>query len=64
VIISGPVWFSSKRITKPKLKKNRNRTETGSNRPVSVQFFSAKTGSNCFDSVLAWFFRFGSVFPV
>jgi len=37
-------------------KKNRNRTETGSNRPFSVRFgfFRAKTGSN----------RFGSVFPV
>jgi len=53
-------------------KKNRNRTETGSNRPVSVRFFRAKTGSNRFwlgffrfdsvFSVLARFFRFGSVF--
>ena len=51
---------------------NWNRTETGSNRPVSVrfgsvQFFRAKTGSNRFGSVfpvLAQFFRFGSVFPV
>jgi len=48
------------------LKKNRNRTETGSNRPISVRFgfFRAKTGSNRFGlvfSVLARFFRFGSV---
>ena len=35
------------------------KTETGSNRAVSVRFgyFRTKTGSN-------WFFRFGSVFPV
>jgi hypothetical protein len=59
------------------LKKNRNRTETGSNRPVSARFFRAKTGSNRFGSVfwfwlgflgffrfwlgLARFFWFGSV---
>jgi len=47
----------------------KNRTETGSNRPVSVRFgfFRAKTGSNRFGSVfpvLARFFRFGSVFLV
>jgi len=60
VIIFGSVWFLSKKVTKPKFfffeKKKRNRTETGSNRLVSVRFgfFRAKTGSN----------RFGSVFPV
>jgi len=46
-------------------KKNRNRTKTGSNQPVSVRFFRTKTGSNRFGSVfsvLARFFRFGSVF--
>jgi len=50
-------------------KKNQNRTETCSNRPVSVRFFRTKTGSNRFGSVfsgLAWFFSdfyfsFGSV---
>jgi hypothetical protein len=55
VIIFGSVRFLSKKVTKPKffLKK---KTETGSNRPVSVRFgfFRAKTGSN----------QFGSVFPV
>jgi hypothetical protein len=55
----------------------KKKTETGSNRPVSVWFgfFRAKTGSNRFGSVLARFFsvwlgffpgfflfRFGSVF--
>ena len=60
MIIFGSVWFLSKKVTKPKFfflkKKKRNRTETGSNRLVSVRFgfFRAKTGSN----------RFGSVFPV
>jgi hypothetical protein len=48
------------------LKKKRNRTETGSNRLVSVRFgfFREKTGSNRFGSVFSvWlgFFRFGSV---
>jgi hypothetical protein len=38
------------------------KTETGSNRPVSVRFFRTKTGSNQFGSVLARFFRFGLVF--
>jgi len=71
VIIFGSVRFLSKKVTKPNffLKKNRNQTETGSNRPVSVRFFRAKTGSNRFGSVfsvLARFFpvlaRFGLVF--
>jgi hypothetical protein len=48
--------FYQKKITKPNffLKK----TETGSNRPVSVWFFRTKTGS----TGLAQFFLFGSVF--
>jgi hypothetical protein len=58
VIIFGSVRFLSKKLIKPNFfkKKNRNRTETRSNRPVSVRFgfFRVKTGSN----------RFGSVFPV
>jgi hypothetical protein len=62
-------WVFIKKIIKLKfyfLKKNR--TETGSNRPVSVRsgpVFRAKTGSNRFDSVfpvLARFSQFGSVF--
>jgi len=65
VIIFGSVRFLSKKVIKPKLlffwKKNQNRTETGSNRPVSVRFgfFRAKTGSNRFGSV---FSGSGSVF--
>jgi hypothetical protein len=55
VIIFGSVWFLSKKVTKP-IFFLKQKTETGSNRPVSVRFgfFRAKTGSN----------RFGSVFPV
>jgi hypothetical protein len=76
VIISGSVWFLSKKITKPKffLKKKQTETEpkpgqTDQFRFGSVwfSFFRAKTGSNRFGSVfpvLARFFRFGSVFPV
>jgi hypothetical protein len=36
VIIFYSVWFLSKKITKPKFLKKK--TETGSNRPVSVRF--------------------------
>jgi hypothetical protein len=56
-------FLSKKKITKLKFKKKK--TETGSNRPVSVRFFRTKTGSNWFDLVLSvWlgFFRFGSIF--
>ena len=42
-------------------KKNRNRTETGSNRPVSVRFFY---GKNRFKLVWLGFLGFGSVFSV
>jgi hypothetical protein len=40
VIIFGSVRFLSKKVTKPIFfkKKNRTRTETGSNQPVSVRF--------------------------
>jgi len=68
VIIFGSIWFLSKKVTKPKFfffKKNQNRTETGSNRSVSVRFFRAKTGSNRFGSVFRFwlgFLGFGSVF--
>jgi len=37
----------------------KKKTETGSNRPVSVQFFRTKTSSNQFGSVFFCFFRFG-----
>jgi hypothetical protein len=53
----GSIFFF-KKITKPILKKNRNRTETGSNRPVSVCFLGQKP----VQTGLALFFRFGSVF--
>ena len=67
VIIFGSVWFLSKNKNQIKifLKK---KTETGSNRPVSVRFFRTKTSSNRFGSVFpVWlgflgFFQFGSVF--
>jgi hypothetical protein len=42
------------------LKKNRNRTETGSNRPVSVRF--GFLGQKPVQTGLARFFRFDSVF--
>jgi len=62
VIIFNSVWFLLKKIIKSKffLKK----TETGSNRPVSVWFFRIKTDSNRFGSVFSvWlgFFCLGSV---
>jgi hypothetical protein len=46
-----------KKVTKPKFKK---KTETGSNRPVSVWF--GFLGQKLVQTGLAWFFRFGSVF--
>jgi hypothetical protein len=75
VIIFGSVRFLSKKVTKPKFfffeKKNRNRTETGSNRPVSVRFGSVFLGLKPVQTGLARFFRFwlgfldfGSVFSV
>ena len=73
MIIFGSVRFLSKKVTKLKFFFEK-KIETGSNRPVSVRFFRAKTGSNRFGSVfsvlarffpvLARFFRFGLVFPV
>ena len=66
VIIFSSVRFLSKKITKLKLfflkKKNRNRTETGSNRPVSVRF--GFLGKNRFKPVWLGFSGFGSVFSV
>jgi len=66
MIISVRFGFYKKKITKSIFfLKNRNRTETGSNRPVSVRFFRTKTGSNRFGSVFSvWldFGRFGLVF--
>jgi len=73
LIIFGLVWFLSKKSNQTDIKK----TETGSNRPVSVRFFRTKTCSNRFGlvfSVLAMFFSglarvfswfgFGLVFSV
>ena len=53
----GSVWFLSKKVIKSKsfFKK----TETGSNRPVSVQF--GFLGQKPVQTGLARFFRFGSV---
>jgi hypothetical protein len=69
VIIFGSVRFLSKKVTKPNFffKKNRNRTETGSNRPVSVRFgFLGKkpvqTGMARFFRFWLGFLGFGSVF--
>ena len=59
MIIFGSVRFLSKKVTKPNffLKKNRNQTEIGSNRPISVRF-------GFLGQKLVWlgFFGFGSVF--
>ena len=52
VIIFGSVRFLSKKVTKPNFIFFEKKTETGSNRPVSVRFFRAKTAG------LARFFRF------
>jgi hypothetical protein len=75
VIIFGSVRFLSKKVTKPNFiffeKKNRNRTETRSNRPVSVRFgflgqklpvWLGFSGFGSVFSILARFLRFGSVF--
>ena len=61
MIIFGSVRFLSKKVIKPKffLKK---KTETGSNRPVSVRF--GFFGKKPVQTGLARFSRFGSVFPV
>ena len=70
MIIFGSVRFLSKKVTKQKnFKKKQNRTETGSNRPVSVRF--GFLGPKPVQIGLTWFFRFGlilarlgSFFPV
>jgi len=73
VIIFGSVRFLSKKVTKPKFFFLKKKTETGSNRPVSVRFgfFRVKTGlARFFQFWLGFFrfwlgfFRFGSVFSV
>jgi hypothetical protein len=68
--------FIKKQVTKPKFKKNQNRTETGSNRPVSVPFGSVRfvfLDKNRFEPVWLGFFPvwlgffrfwFGSVFSI
>jgi hypothetical protein len=67
VIIFGSVWFLSKKITKPKFFFFEKKTETEPKPGQTDRFrfglvFWAKTSSNRFGSVLARFFRFGSVF--
>ena len=69
VIIFGSVRFLSKKVTKPKFFFLKKKTETGSNRPVSVQFGSVFLGLKPVQTGLARFFRFwlgflgfGSVF--
>jgi hypothetical protein len=73
VIIFGSVRFLSKKVTKPKLFFFEKKTETGSNRPVSVRFGflgqkPVQTGLARFFRFWLGFFRFGSVlarfFPV
>jgi hypothetical protein len=63
VILFSLVRYLLKKITKIELfffeKKNRNRTKTGSNRPVLVWLFWDK---NRFKPVWLGFFQFGSVF--
>jgi hypothetical protein len=59
VIIFYLVFKKKNNLIKFK-KRNRNRTEIGSNRPVSVRF--GFLGQKSVQTSLAWFFRFGSVF--
>jgi hypothetical protein len=53
----GSVFIYIKKVTKLKFKK---KTETGSNRPVSVRF--GFLGQKPVQTSLTWFFWFGSVF--
>jgi hypothetical protein len=69
VIIFGLIQFLSKKVTKLKFFFLKKKTETGSNRPVSVQF--GFLGQKPVQTGLARFFRFwlgflgfGSVFLV
>jgi hypothetical protein len=62
VIIFGSVRFLSKKITKPKFFFLKKKTETESNRSVSVRFFRAKTGLARFFQFWLDFLGFGSVF--
>jgi hypothetical protein len=65
MIIFGLVWFLLKKITKLKLKKNRNQTKTGSNRPVSVWFGSVRfLGKKRFKPVWLSFSGLAQFFPV
>ena len=61
VIIFGSVRFLSKKVTKPKFFFLKKKTETGSNRPVSVRFGSVFLGQK---PVWLGFSGFGSVFSV
>ena len=61
----GSVFIKKSNQTDFFFLKKKNRTETGSNRPVSVRFgsvFREKTGSNRFGSVFPVWLGFGSVF--
>jgi hypothetical protein len=71
VIIFGSVWFLSKKVTKPIFFFLKQKTETGSNRPVLDRFGSVFLGKKPVQTGLARFFRFwlsflgfGSVFSV
>ena len=63
------IFIKKNNQTKFIFKKNRNQTETGSNRLVSVRFFRTKISSNRFGSVFSvwlgffqfFLFGFGSV---
>jgi len=63
VIIFGSVRFLSKKATILNffIKQNRNRTETGSNRPVSIRF--GFLGQKPVQTGLAWFFGLALFFP-
>ena len=58
----GSIFIKKSNQTKIFFKKNRNRTETGSNWPVSVRYFRAKTVR--FFRFWLGFLCFGSVFSV
>jgi hypothetical protein len=64
VIIFGSVLFLSKKVTKPKFLKKKNRNRVKPTGFGSVRFFMEKTGSNRFGSVFLGFGSVFSVFPV
>jgi len=63
VIIFGSVRFLyKKKVIKPKKIKKKQKTKTGSNRPVLVRF--GFFGQKPVQTGLTWFFQFCSVFSV